>query len=529
MSRDLTFKSSSKITSIDGNIDTLEAKFSSTSIKLGSNAGQNNQRNNAISIGTNAGQSFQSSEAVAIGNNAGLGVQGGEAVAIGNYAGCTAQSGYCVAIGSSAGFQNQGSSSIAIGQNAGKTNQPVNSIVLNASSFETSGDNVDGQNSIILNAGATGFTAYSSGLFINPINPTTSQNGVLVYDPTSYGIEYNQNFYNAFQNVYYVSPSGNDISNNGSQLTPFQTIQHAINTIHGLTPFDGKHRVIFVMAGQYTENLIINSKMSIIGVASSPYSSNTGCYLNGNVRVYITANVGDMFNNNLVLSNMLINGEIEDESLVEAVLTLENLYIYTPNDASGRGLNYNPSSSNNRLRMLNCQVISGGSSGTDPLVELTNKGQINMLNCYLSAKGIQNCLKFSGNATCDTISNVKFECGNTGANVKPLVEMENTTSGTFTFSNCGFIYNSSTNKSSNAEASGICNKGLTGTNNNIICLYSSFFLGGTNTSNFAIQDLNNGTPTTAIILHYNNNASLTNTSNIRGTNGVNKFTLTSLS
>jgi hypothetical protein len=148
-----------------------------------------------------------------------------------------------------------------------------------------------------------------------------------------------------------------------------------------------------------------------------------------------------------------------------------------------------------------------------------------MNNCYFSAKGLQNVLKFSGTATCDTINNVKFESGNSGANIPAIVEITATVSGTYTFSNCGFIYASATNKSANAQASGIYSNSSTG-NNRIVALYCSFFLLGTSSNlNYAIQDAYTGGASQMIVLYYMNGASLQNAFSIRGTLNVSKFQL----
>jgi hypothetical protein len=123
---------------------------------------------------------------------------------------------------------------------------------------------------------------------------------------------------------------------------------------------------------------------------------------------------------------------------------------------------------------------------------------------------------------------VKFESGNTSANVPPIVEISATVQGTYTFTNCGFIYGSTTDKTGNSQASGIYNNAFSSVNR-IVTLYCSFFLfGTTSASNFAIQDEAFGSPSQAIKLHYMNNASLGNTHHIRGTNNATKFALQTL-
>jgi hypothetical protein len=144
--------------------------------------------------------------------------------------------------------------------------------------------------------------------------------------------------------------------------------------------------------------------------------------------------------------------------------------------------------------------------------------------CYVSAKGLQNCLLFSGSSTCDTVNNCKFECSNTDANVKALVEVTTGISSVYTFSNCGFVYNSSVNKVANNQASGIlCNAAFG--NPRIVSLYNTFFLLGTQASNYAIQDLKAGTANAMVCLYYMNNGSLGNAYSINALLNTNKYQL----
>lgn len=327
---------------------------------------------------------------------------------------------------------------------------------------------------------------------------------------------------------YYVSSNGDDTNGNGSMENPFATIQNCINVCETLTTSDNVYRYIHIMGGTYSENLTISKKVFLIGEAESPYSASVGCQLAGNISININANGTDMFNNACNIMGLLISGKVEFTSTNNSVLNIENTYIFTPNNSSGRGIYFNPSASNSRLRIWNSQVISGGATGTDPLIELTSVGSLNMNNCYLSAKGLQNCLLFSGTSTCDTIVNCKFECSNSGASVLPIVAITATVSGTYSFGVCAFFYSSNTSKTANLNACGILNNNASG-NNNILVNYCSFFLLGTNTSNFAIQDANFGTGTAVIVLYYMNNASLTNAFAIHGILNTTKFQLQTVS
>lgn len=325
---------------------------------------------------------------------------------------------------------------------------------------------------------------------------------------------------------YWVSPNGNNIdalNNGGSLENPWQTIGACLNYVEGLTAVDNKYRTINVLDGNYNENLTINYKVYIKGNGSTGQSASVACSISGTVNVLVANNGGDMFNNGVYLSGLLIDGKVTNNSTANAILSLENCYIYTADDASGQGLVHQPSSTNSRLRLWNTQIISGGVNGISPLLEVSSVGQVSMNYCNLSAKGVQSCLLLSNTATCDSINNCKFENSSTASNVQPITKITANVSGTYTFTNCGFIYSSSTNKSANQNASGILNQNSIG-NNTVITLYNTFLLAGTTRNdNFAVQDLNHTSPTQMICLYGNSGASPNNAFAIHGTPNASKF------
>lgn len=325
------------------------------------------------------------------------------------------------------------------------------------------------------------------------------------------------------ENTFYVSPNGSDSTGKGNIESPFASIQKAIDDAEASG--SNLYYYIMVMPGNYTENITITKKLNLIGMASSPYSASVGCVISGSVTINVGNNGADMFNNAVNISGFLIGSLVSFVSTENSILNIENCYLYSDDNASGRALYFNPSCANSRLRLTNTIIVSGGSAGLDPLVEITSVSQVLMNNCYFSAKGLQNVLKLSGTATCDTINTVKFESSNSGANIPAIVEITATVSATYTFSNCGFIYASATNKSANAAASGIYSNSATG-NNRIVALYCSFFLLGTSSAlNYAIQDAYHGGASQMIVLYYMNGASLQNAFAIHANNNQNKFQL----
>jgi hypothetical protein len=283
-----------------------------------------------------------------------------------------------------------------------------------------------------------------------------------------------------------------------------------------------------VMPGNYNENITITKQINLIGLGSSQFSTSVGCVISGSITINVDTNGGDMFNNAVNISGFMIGSTVSFLSTENSILNMNNCYIYTDDNVSGRGLYFNPSASNSRLRLTNTSIISSGSSGLDPLLEITSISQVIMNNCILSAKGAQNCLKFSGTATCDTIANCKFESSTTSQTAPAIVLINTSGSNTFSFGQSVFIYSSTANKSASAVSSGICADSTSG-NPNIVVLNSFFSLAGTNGSNFVIQDLQHGTPLTAIKLHFGNSSSLGNAQSIRGSNNTTKFLLNTVS
>jgi hypothetical protein len=144
-------------------------------IAIGYGAGNINQSTAAIAIGLNAGLSSQGYNGVAIGNSAGSG-QGTDAIALGYSAG-SAAGGYSVAIGHLAGAANTtaiGTDAIVIGRKAGFESAAANSIILNAS-----GDNL---------------SSATSGLFVNPVRYTATQDatydGIMFYNSSTKEVRY---------------------------------------------------------------------------------------------------------------------------------------------------------------------------------------------------------------------------------------------------------------------------------------------------------------------------------------------------
>lgn len=324
------------------------------------------------------------------------------------------------------------------------------------------------------------------------------------------------------ENVYHVSTNGDDELGNGSVENPYATIAAAIAVCETAIISDNEYRYVMIGPGVYTENLNISYKINLVGMGDSPYSVGVGCQLDGSILVNLADSTSSLFSNACSISGLLINGAVSFISSVDSILNLENCFIYAPNNASGCGLNFNPSATNTRLRVTNCLISSSGSAGLDPLILITKSSSLTMNNCILTAKGVQNVLKFTGTATCDTVSNCKITNDSASAVVPALCSIMTTNSGSYTFSSVAFLYSSTTTKT--GTPAGILVSASTG-NPRVVVLYCPFFLFGTTTAHYAVEDAYAGTATQMACLYYMCCASVGNALSIRGTQNANKFQL----
>lgn len=102
-------------------------------VSIGRAAGGNTtgNRTGALAIGVAASNNSPNAQySVSIGNLAGQNTQGNSTVAIGNQAAFTAQANGAVAIGENAGYSTQGDDGIAIGHGSGRSNQAVGAIAI---------------------------------------------------------------------------------------------------------------------------------------------------------------------------------------------------------------------------------------------------------------------------------------------------------------------------------------------------------------------------------------------------------------
>lgn len=157
------------------------------SVAVGNTAGNFNQSSLCVAVGINAGNSTQGISCVAVGANAGQSTQGASSVAVGSGAGQTSQGAGCVAIGSTSGNSGQLAGAVSIGVNAGNSLQGVNAVAIGRSAGASSqgassvsigafaGQTTAVANSIILNATGGALNAPTTGVYVAPVRPLSTQ------------------------------------------------------------------------------------------------------------------------------------------------------------------------------------------------------------------------------------------------------------------------------------------------------------------------------------------------------------------
>jgi len=185
---------STNLFAVSGNITaTGTLRTNATTISLGYHAGNSGQGALTVAVGNQAGEIDQGLQATAVGAGAGNYAQGIGTTAVGTNAGAVNQGLRAVAIGALAGSQNQGQYAVAIGNFAGGTNQANNSIILSAT--------------------GTNWTASTSGFFVAPVATSTTGN-VLYYNTTTNEITYGaagstNSLSNGTSNVSILTANGN--------------------------------------------------------------------------------------------------------------------------------------------------------------------------------------------------------------------------------------------------------------------------------------------------------------------------------
>jgi hypothetical protein len=243
--------------------------------------------------------------------------------------------------------------------------------------------------------------------------------------------------------TYYVDKSiGDDDVNDGSREKPYKTIQKSIDVCESV--WDGSAREIKVSFGSYVENLTISKpRIKISGSHESRYA-NVACGINGNILINIPSGFVDMFNSQVMINGFQIVGQILDTSASVHTLNIKDCFIYgVPK------LITQSSTVDSRTYLENLTIQASVSTGLNPLVEM-NSGGIYMTMCSLTHIGAGYCLNVQGTSSIYSMSLNTFTNDNAGSLIRGLVNIYTSSTSTQTIANCGFIYSSSTPKSTSA-------------------------------------------------------------------------------
>ena len=325
---------------------------------------------------------------------------------------------------------------------------------------------------------------------------------------------------------YWVAPNGSD-SASGSQVAPFQTIQHAISLCETFT--DGIPRIVNVMSGSYTENLIFSkSRISILGQGSNSHDD-IGTSIYGNITVSLSSGNSDLNNNNIYITGFLINGNISDttSSYVHR-LFFSRCQLF----GSQTVLNMNPVG-DYRLFLDTCTISNSNTADTTPLVNILGSGMISITNCQLEAHGNnQTVMYIGGTVRFDTVALSTFTSDSTTSTATAIVRLANTNYTSIkAFTQCGFIYSSNNTKTNTgpAYACGILIDAPSSSNMVVSLIANIFSMNGLATGQNCVLFTNTGS---GVVLFGNNVSTSspagTSASGISGTLNVNKFAYTAV-
>ena len=264
--------------------------------------------------------------------------------------------------------------------------------------------------------------------------------------------------------TYYVDGSCGADGNDGSREKPFRLIQSAINKCEQV--WDGTARNVIVAFGSYSENLTISkARIALSGSLCTRYA-NVACAINGTITLQITDTV-DMFNSQVFITGFQIVGSVIDASSSVHTLSIKDCYLYGQEniiqqrtrgaEILNNGVSFDTPkyvSINCRTYLENLTINASNALGTTPLVSL-EAGNVEMTSCNIIAKSANtNCIKLTANAYTNTFSQSTFTNDNTGSALKSLFYLYYVL--TYiptinTFTNCGFIFSSTTSKTVNVN------------------------------------------------------------------------------
>jgi hypothetical protein len=296
---------------------------------------------------------------------------------------------------------------------------------------------------------------------------------------------------------FYVSAQGSDISNNGSILAPFRTIQAAITAAELISSASSICN-INVASGNYTENLTFNKGYVTLTGTLQSQTGNETCEITGSINI-ICVGANDTFNRQVTFQGFNIthgSGQsTTDTSTASHTVAFQDCKIF----ANSVFFNSSSAAPDMRFYLTNVEVNQTNAAFGGNCIT-TNVGLVEFerldLNLSANAFGVV----IGGTSVLNRCSLSTFDNSNTAAILRPLLTISSSTTSTHSLGNVAFAFSSVVAKT-NTNALYI-NSGI---NTAIIALNCVFTLGGTASStNNCVGYSGVGSPTIAGV----NNTSL---------------------
>ena len=296
---------------------------------------------------------------------------------------------------------------------------------------------------------------------------------------------------------FYVSSQGSDISNNGSILAPFLTIQKAI-TAAELISSAAFVCSINVASGHYTENITFNKGYVVLNGTLQSQTGNEVCEITGSITINCTG-ANDVFNRQVAFQGFNITcgagQSITNTSASSHTVSFQDCKIFV------NSVCYNSTAScaDARTYFTNVEITSTNAANVSPVMT-TNVGQVELERLDLTVDGNAICVLIGGNSVLSRFSLSTLENTNTAATLLPLLSFTSTSTSAHSLGNVAFAFTAATAKT--ATNAVYINSGI---NTAMIMLNNVFTLAGTASStNNCIGYSGVGSPTIAGV----NNTSL---------------------
>jgi hypothetical protein len=295
---------------------------------------------------------------------------------------------------------------------------------------------------------------------------------------------------------FYVSTQGND-ANPGSILAPKQTIQAAITAAELISSASSICN-INVASGNYTENLTFNKGYVTLSGTLQSQTGNETCEITGSISIACVG-ANDTFVRQVTFQGFNIthgSGQsTTDTSTASHTVTFQDCKIF----ANSVFFNSTTTAPDMRFYLTNVEVQQTNAAFTGTVIT-TNVGLIEFERLDMPLSGNATGVVIGGTSVLNRCSLSAFEASSTAAILRPLIQINSTTTSAHSLGNVAFTFSSAVAKT-NTNAVYI-NSSI---NTAIIMLNNVFTLAGTaNSTNFCVGYNGTGSPTIAGV----NNTSL---------------------